>query len=310
MDAKTYISLNIDEMTRLEQAGFEAIALYLLFKQKANFRTGELGAFHRQKLTYAGFARAMDRPATQGRAAVTFDSTDIKRMIVQLEALGLVAETCWDGKRLKLRLPLSPLWKGNDAATAAKLPRTAVSESARNADATAVSVQSPVPLSVMTSERGSIPFFNTAITTDTGGGESAAGPSKERAAQAPRPAARTLTDEELATAFDELFADELSKGLHHRATSPDEALVASFRAMVAARGGLMADTPVSRDYYVAWAQRQITVEQLDAALSEWASINANAPFKPGDINTLLFPVQRPTYSRNTHQRPRHSGVVL
>lgn len=122
--ADVYISFNVAELEGLRHATFEAIGLYLLLKQKANFQTGKVGTFRNQRLSYAEFARLMCRYATQGREAVTYDSTDIKRLLAQLEVLKMVEAVEWDGQRLTMMLPLSPLWKGNPAmGTDEKLPR-------------------------------------------------------------------------------------------------------------------------------------------------------------------------------------------
>lgn len=279
MNANTYLSLNIAELACLQRATFEAIGLYLLFKEKANFRTGELGRFHRQKLTYATFARMMGRPASQGRAAQEFDTTDIKRLMAQLEGLGLVEGVDWDGKRLTLRLPLSPKWKGNPALSAdGKLPRQDVGESVGKADGGEVPAPlSPTP-SILSSERGSQPFFNTG----TGGDAIAAGPLKEAAA-----AAASATPAAL------------------------ETQVEQFRQIVADEGGVMADQPVSREYYRAWAKAGVTPEQLRVAIFD-LNMSGIRVFNPGDINGQLFPRRRfQTAPQLTEeQRLRRGGVVL
>ena len=109
----TYLSLNKEELIRLWSLSHEALGLYMRLKEKANFRTGVVGKFFNQKLRYATFAKMMGRPASQGREERRFDTTDIKRLLAQLESVGLVEEHDWDGTRLTMRLPFSPLWKNN-----------------------------------------------------------------------------------------------------------------------------------------------------------------------------------------------------
>ena len=110
---EVYISFNKEEQARLSGLTFEALGLYFHLKQKANFKTGVLGRHFNQKLRYATFAKMMGRPASQGREERRFDTTDIKRLLAQLESVGLVEDHQWDGTRLTMRLPLSPLWKNN-----------------------------------------------------------------------------------------------------------------------------------------------------------------------------------------------------
>ncbi len=261
MAGETYFSLNNAETQLLRGATFEAIGLYLILKEKASFETGEVGTYFRQSLTYAWFARQMGRPASQGRAAREFDTTDVQRLLAQLTALGLVEDEQWDGQRLTLRIPYSPLWKGNPQLKAGKvkLPR---GMQANASESNAAQASSPVAssLSVVSSERGSTPFFTTAITTDSGGG-SAADPLKREA------------------------APQATAAVQRHAT-PN--LAEQFRAVVAKEGGLMADTPISRDFYAAWAKTGVTVEQLQLAIFDLTFCNP-APFKPGDINNVLFP---------------------
>lgn len=165
-----YISFNKEEQARLSGLTFEALGLYFHLKQKANFKTGALGRHFNQKLRYASFAKMMDRPASQGREERRFDTTDIKRLLAQLESVGLVEEHQWDGTRLTMRLPLSPLWKNNPELPKGK-PKLPCGSQEKSS-------QSPTPQgisdvrhsqSVMTSERGSIPFFSSEITTECGG---------------------------------------------------------------------------------------------------------------------------------------------
>ena len=261
MAADTYFSLNHGEMQLLRSATFEAIGLYLILKEKAAFKTGAVGTFHCQKLNYAWFANEMARPSSQGRSGQTFDSTDIKRLLAQLAGLGLVEDECWDGKRLSLRLPFSPLWKGNPAIQAgeAKLPRGIRAEPPKSTVPPALP-EDASSLSVMTSERGSIPFFSSAITTDSGG--LAAEPLKVPAQPQPQPQPIAPT----------------------AAADPIDGLAERFRDIVAREGGLMADTLISREYYAAWAKAGLTEDILEMTICFMTE-----PFRPGDLNQALFP---------------------
>lgn len=175
---EVYISFNKEEQARLSGLTFEALGLYFHLKQKANFKTGVLGRHFNQKLRYATFAKMMGRPASQGREERRFDTTDIKRLLAQLESVGLVEDHQWDGTRLTMRLPLSPLWKNNPELPNGK-PKLPYGSQEKTSQSPAQQgfVDVGHSVSVMTSERGSIPFFNTEC-----GGEIAADPLEGRTA--------------------------------------------------------------------------------------------------------------------------------
>ena len=274
---EVFFSLNMAEMQIVRGATFEAIGLYLLLKEKTNFETGEVGVFFKQKLSYAWFAREMGRPATQGRASRRFDTTDVQRLLAQLTSLGLIEDETWDGVRLTLRLPYSPLWKGNPALKAGKvkLPQGMQTNPVESVVTQAIP---PVAssLSVMTSKRGSKPFFSSVITTDSGG--FAADPLKEPAQPIAPPTA---------------------------APDPIEGLAERFRDIVAREGGLMSDTPVSREYYAAWAKAGLTTDILEMTI-----FLQKEPFRPGDLSHQLFPGKiSPAASSKQKQRSMQRARV-
>jgi hypothetical protein len=219
----------------------------------------------------------MARPSSQGRSGQTFDSTDIKRLLAQLAGLGLVEDECWDGRRLSLRLPFSPLWKGNPAIQTgeARLPRGIRTKQPKSTVPPALP-EDASSLSVMTSERGSTPFFSSEITTDSGG--LAADPLKEPAQPIAPPTA---------------------------APDPIEGLAERFRSIVAREGGLMADTAISREYYAAWAKAGLTADILEMTI-----FLQKEPFRPGDLNHQLFPGKiSPAASSKQKQRSMQRARV-
>ena len=106
----TYLSLNLQgELAVLLQSGsFEEIGLYLILKKLADFKTGMVGTFKKQKLTCRQLAEAMTRPASQGKKEIVFEDKEIWRLLERLQGRGLIVEiNNQDG--LRLRLPLSPI---------------------------------------------------------------------------------------------------------------------------------------------------------------------------------------------------------
>lgn len=297
INSKTYISLNDFEFESLRSVSHEALALYLLYKVKANFRTGQLGTFFRQKLNYAGFARELSRPASQGKAARVFDTTDVKRLTDQLESVGLVEAVGWDGERLTMKLPYSPLWKGNEPQAAkppvaepgaaeqpaampsaeAMLPREDDQSDGLWTCFDGASAALPSSPSVLTSERGSTPFITT-VTTDGGGTATAAATSKKAA----NPAASKLPD------------------------GPFKQIEEQFEKIIEKAGGLMTETTISRRYYTAWATAGVSARDVTFAVQEL--IGEGQPFRPGEVNSKLFPSKMAI--REERQRKARSGVAL
>ena len=106
----TYLSLNLQgELGVLLQSGsFEEIGLYLILKKLADFKTGMVGTFKSQKLTCRQLAKAMRRPASQGKKEIGFEDKEIWRLLERLHGRGLIREIDnRDG--LRLCLPLSPI---------------------------------------------------------------------------------------------------------------------------------------------------------------------------------------------------------
>lgn len=253
----TYISLNKEELVRLNGLSYEAFGLYMRLKEKANFRTGVVGRFFNQKLNYAVFAKLMARPTSQGRAALEFDSTAIKRLLAQLEDVGLVADHAFKDQRLTLRLPLSPLWKDNPELIAinGKLPSEKLAKSAQSKSQQASS-QVPQDGSVMTSKRGSIPFFSS-VSNDPGGVAASHFP-KERDA-------------------------------HPAATAPGKSAprsgdqVGRFEAMISKSGGVGADRPECRKAYARWASLGVGERELETAIC-LATLGGEPTFDPLELD--------------------------
>lgn len=253
----TYLSLNKEELIRLWSLSHEALGLYMRLKEKANFRTGVVGKFFNQKLTYAVFAKQMGRAPSQGRAALEFDTTAIKRLLAQLEEAGLVADHVYKDQRLTLCLPLSPLWKNNPElpASTGKLPGEKPGKSVKSQSPQGSS-QLPQNGSVMTSKRGSIPFFSS-VSNDPGGVAASHFP-KERdacpAATAPGKSAPRSGD-----------------------------LVGRFEAMISKSGGVGADQSECRKAYARWASLGVGERELESAIC-LATLGGEPTFDPLELD--------------------------
>lgn len=256
-NTETYISLNKEELGRLNGLSYEAFGLYMRLKEKANFRSGVVGRFFNQKLSYAVFAKLMGRPPSQGRAALEFDSTAIKRLLAHLEEVGLVAEHVFKDQRLTLCLPLSPLWKDNPElpANIGKLPGEKPGKSAK-AKSLQGSLQAPQDGSVMTSKRGSIPFFSS-VSNDPGGVAASHFPKGRDA----RPAA-------------------MAPG---KSAPRSGDLVGRFEAMISKSGGAGADRPECRKAYARWASLGVGERELETAIC-LATLGGEPTFDPLELD--------------------------
>lgn len=119
-----FLSFSIDEEYKIlfDNCNCEEIACYFLLKKYSNFPDGTIGKLYHKTLNYDKLAIAFSRPAIPGRAAVTYDRSDMRRLIARLESLELVDEIRFVGKNLKMTLPLSPMGKHKEVASRESKP--------------------------------------------------------------------------------------------------------------------------------------------------------------------------------------------
>ena len=108
---EVYISINTsDELAALEKLGFRERWAYIRCKKIGNFKTGSVGEFKNQRLTYGDLAAMVTAPAAQGRGQGGIDDTQAADFLKRMEAVGLVANI---GRRanggLRFDLPMSPI---------------------------------------------------------------------------------------------------------------------------------------------------------------------------------------------------------
>lgn len=172
-----YISLNMQEVGIILGRGtLREIAMYLILKLRANFKTGAVGNFRKQRLTYAELGTLLSRPPSQGRPAENFDASEASRVIDGLERLGLVAERKVSDGRLTMMLPLSPIKEvatpeaTADKAASERSPRPEAPERPARQAPQGIPAGDPVP-SLLTD---SIP--NSFISNDSNAGADAPEP--------------------------------------------------------------------------------------------------------------------------------------
>jgi hypothetical protein len=280
---KVYVSFNRDEWTALQQLGFRERWCYAELKWLANFKTGMVGNFRRQRLTYQDIASLVQAPGVQGRGMGGIDDTQAADFLERLEAVGLVANI---GRRdkggLLFELPLSPINR-KPAAAASAAPKPISPKQAPANAATFPDEDMPPfdesPVSMRDSDDSSPSLSVLALT------------ESKNNTEGQRPADADAAPSSRATG-----AAPAREGL--RGEPP--------RAAVAARGCGMAadairaalasdwdwidqDTPEARALYVDWERAGLTPEQLGRARE---SLEASWPQergerRPADLTPIL-----------------------
>lgn len=105
-----YVSFNKDEWDALQKLGFRERWAYMQFKWLANFKTGIVGNFRKQRLTFQDIASLVTAPGVQGRGMGAIDDTQAADFLDRLAAVGLlVRHTNRENGGLMFELPLSPI---------------------------------------------------------------------------------------------------------------------------------------------------------------------------------------------------------
>lgn len=124
-----YVSFNFDEIAKLKETGkdeshrgrmcLRCWRLYFELKILSDFKTGAVGTYGNQKLSYERLAQMVSIPVTKGStgATRTIDGKEIARLLNTLTAEGLVSDVSIVDQRLTLRLPMSPIPEGNKKVT-------------------------------------------------------------------------------------------------------------------------------------------------------------------------------------------------
>jgi hypothetical protein len=305
----SYRSYNEVERDILRTLGFEELGLYFVLKEYANFYTGSFGTFNNQKMTYARLAREMQREASQGRPAKEFDTTAIKRLLERLTEVGLVADVQWDGRRLTMLLPHSPIWKDNPARregagggeAAGKLPRHSTAQNAAKPVAARDSAAPASTPSLVGSKEVNRPFFNTG-TSATGHGETVAGdPERTR-----RPAPQVADSPADAWDMDDDWLAERSEFFARRSASGSASMtLPAIETLLAAAGTVLyPHLPASRAIYTSWVRKGLTRGRLEGALA----MAGDDAVTPRDLDALLYP--KPAGRQFQAAVRRRGGVAL
>ncbi|SDW50108.1 hypothetical protein SAMN05518669_101806 [Variovorax sp. YR634] len=109
-EGTAYISFNRDEWAALQKLGFRERWAYAQLKWLANFKTGMVGNFRKQRLSYQDIASLVTAPGIQGRGMGNIDDTQAADFLPRLAAVGLLVQhPNRPNGGLLLELPLSPI---------------------------------------------------------------------------------------------------------------------------------------------------------------------------------------------------------
>lgn len=116
MSKQFYLSLNARELAAFEVAGHDEIALYLILKKLADFKTGTIGKHPQSKTTCQKLAEKLSRGPTQGKPGQSYDRKQIIRLLDRMQLRGMVIRDRTEEENLIMSLPLSPMeYKEKDA---------------------------------------------------------------------------------------------------------------------------------------------------------------------------------------------------
>lgn len=259
---EVYISMDRDEMAALRELGWRERWLYMELKWLANFKTGEVGGFGRQCITYEQLAGLVSVPASQGRAADTIDSKEAARLMIRLLAAGLIGEI---GKRqnggLRFALPLSPINKDaarkarQDKPSEVKVPESVAEQTAEEPYDDWDTDDQPTPQSVMTCSKSINTFFNTGISSN----EAVDTTASRRPGKKPKP-------------------------IQLKTPTPGAIDIARIKVLLSNAGIAYVGTADSERFYESWIQQGFTELDLEQAIEE---VKDNGSPTPMAVDTKL-----------------------
>lgn len=104
-------------MATLDVASYDEIALYLILKRLADFKTGFIGKHPQSISNCQKLADKLSRPSSQGKRGITYDRKDISRLLDRMQLKGLLIREPYNDDNIVLELHLSPINYSKKVAT-------------------------------------------------------------------------------------------------------------------------------------------------------------------------------------------------
>ncbi|HYW57451.1 MAG TPA: hypothetical protein VE934_10845 [Polaromonas sp.] len=281
-----YISFNKDEWAALQKLGFRERWAYMQFKWLANFKTGMVGNFRKQRLTYQDIAGLVTAPGVQGRGMGSIDDTQAADFMGRLAAVGLLVQ---HDKRanggLLFELPLSPI---NRQASALRTPAPAREEQGRAPEP--ISPDWDAPEGVFSPDDDTPPFDDSPMAT--------------RLSEVVDPSLSVLALTKLknntggaGTASADTAPPSRATGaaadLENPQRQPAAGAPLSARDIRAVLAGdwtfTQTDTPEARTLYESWAGAGITLADLHAAMASLEGDDEHSALTPMSLKSKLWP---------------------
>ena len=257
-------------------------------KWLANFKTGMVGNFRKQRLSYQDIANLVTAPGVQGRGMGNIDDTQAADFLQRLAAVGLLVQhpNRVNGGLL-LELPLSPI--NRKPLTVPMAPPVAITP--------------PAPMMAISPDQ---PHAETAFSPDEDIPPFDENPTSTQVCDAPTLSLSVLALTKLKNNTEGQAAASATAAPPSRATgaaavreishAPRQAgaplTAADILSAVAASWTFTgADTPEARQLYRSWADAGITQNDLHAAMRgvESALDGDNAVATPADLSPRLWP---------------------
>jgi hypothetical protein len=266
-----YFSFNENELKALESLGFRERWAYVALKRLVNFKTGVVGVFDNQKLSYVGIAALIvPPPAVQGRGEGGIDDTQAKDFLQRMEAIGLVANI---GRRenggLRFELPMSPIDRQQSSQSMPATGKMPVIFPATDAPEIAANQEPAWPAEQLDDSPSVMINRNSNINTE--GAAPASGEAAPCRATGAAPA-RENPHPSAAVPSARLSAQEIFDAISGDWTFKD------------------VDTPEARRLYESWAEAGITVKDLQDAMTSVGEKADGSQAPPADLQERLWPV--------------------
>ena len=283
-----YVSIKKDEWAALQKLGFRERWAYMQLKWLGNFKTGMVGNFLKQRLTYQDIANLVTAPGVQGRGMGNIDDTQAADFIARLADVGLLIQ---HPKRanggLLFELPLSP--KDSQA--------SALTTPAQMSQAQAQTIHTPAPISpdwgtpegVFSPDEDAPPFDDLPIPT--------------RLCGEVDPSLSVLALTKLKNNTDGAGSASADTAPPSRATGaaadqgnpnrqPAAGAPLTARDIQAAISGnwsfTQTDTPEAKALYESWAGAGITLAELHEAMVSLEGQDGSAELTPASLKPALW----------------------
>lgn len=293
-----YLSLNRLELDLLADASYEEVTLYVtILKRLANFKTGLVGTFQKESLTYEDLAVKLSRQSSQGKPAQTITRDRARDLVLRLESRGLASNVQVLGKTLILMLPLSPIdYDAEEVPTAVakqnaesgqKRLQTRSKQNVSNADGMGLEDVLEGACTVLTNTiQSHTTQYPPVLSNDSRAGSWV---SNEGEPQAEDIIGNIFADDNTEGAYAPSIVqmDDIHPPLEMKANFDALPLSAdSIGEFLRGRGVLHAETTLSKGLYMRWLRAGVTCEQLEEAVER---INGDMTVQqtPHSVDTAL-----------------------